>query len=152
MATVQANSLNFHNPASSQTIPTKSPYLHTITNNPKYNIPCRYNPTRTGCRYGNKCYYQHFNLQTPIQQKQYKPNIMTNTIQNNPTKIKDILSELMASLSVILTEASKIIYKNINKIMETIYISLTNENNKNKTNKNGKNGNPHNNNNYHKNK
>eukprot|EP01084_Bolivina_argentea_P066092 120471_1 len=108
MATVQANSLNFHNHTSSQTIPMKSPYLpHTITNNPKYNTPCRYNPTRTGCRYGNRCYYQHFNLQSHIQQKQHKPNIMantmTNTIQNNHTLIKELLPELIASLAAVLT-------------------------------------------------
>eukprot|EP01084_Bolivina_argentea_P066091 120470_1 len=54
MATVQADSLSF---------------LNLITNSPKYNVPCRYNPTYKGCRYGQSCYFQHFTTQPPISTK-----------------------------------------------------------------------------------
>eukprot|EP01084_Bolivina_argentea_P066088 120467_1 len=84
MATTQPDSLNFHNRASSPTvsIPIKSTYLLQITNNPKYDIPCRYNPTRTGCRYGNRCYYQHFITQQPISTNYPQ----TQQIQQTPTQ------------------------------------------------------------------
>eukprot|EP01084_Bolivina_argentea_P319985 555100_1 len=86
MATVQANSLNFHNHASSPTTsrPTKPPYLLQITNNPKYNIPCRYNPTRTGCRYANSCYYQHLIPQPPLSTN-YPQTQLIQQIQNQKT-------------------------------------------------------------------
>eukprot|EP01084_Bolivina_argentea_P066089 120468_1 len=67
MATVQADSLSF---------------LNLITNSPKYNVPCRYNPTYKGCRYGQDCYFQHFITQPPISTNYPQ----TQQIQQTPTQ------------------------------------------------------------------